>query len=1014
MNIRTCFFTHKTLLKSPYNVSLWRCYYSNRSYSVTVNRQSNTWRDELDIQDVHLVPDSEIKFDSQANESQVCLEEQSGKYGNKIGETPIRRVSQRNKIQQWRSPSIYLNQALEDIGLEDILPQNYPSKVDLSYVSASWIQEKNTSRASYDKSRYFGDDLEPSPEPSLQLILANYMKSIGSSSAISNSQVDDGIHVAENFDDKTLEYLRNRGFDVEDVISWAWIIGTENGYQAALRLMVLSNRPLPQKRIPLFVFLYLLRRPRFSKPALQLLIHHAWDRLNNRIDARWESFYEQWEKAKNLEQFLPSNQFHRQKSDLTASANYTVLSEQPSILMIIRLLRLAGRCWPAALPNIAELFTKHIDYLSGRDSDTAASLPILVAQRYTFLFNKILGLLAHPTSIDPFMSITYQERAQFIVIRRMNEFEPPLMINREGYRASIKVQIAHRKTLKERTWASLKSKAWPPWKEDKLGLDASIEKETGISRASHAISGLKDAGYSGTQWENAAGILAGWDTDQSPTIQTRIIFPKYPNLRFVANEGSDNHMNQQLLWEARIYATRTIEEAWACFLAYRDEALPPSRNVYTAMMKKIVYERERAHSMPLDTTPGERGSTALAGDMPETLPSSTNPRDMIYLHTSPPDFDGFHRQMIADGVRVYGRLLTFLLTRAESLQEGFKCILHSDIPKRAKNMLLSSRSLEKSVLSDLPPYILTAYIRLLTRYPTSHLPKVSGAPSSRLAIIHAVHIMSLALPKVQPPWNYLLEALANPDVRPFLNRLMPMNPSGSADLDALETCLWTVKKMEQLGVPIDKNGFHTLCIKLEHTARIYSRVQRRGNLHDGIPKDEYYQARESNMVLPEACTRLKEIFKHMVSLDLTEILPSNIPDETLHQDSGFRASVLLPQFLEIPKTPTLHAFIRALGTAGDYDGIVDLLRWMSYASPELQVVVEEIANGPRMLRRCIVAARVFLEQSWRYSYKASAPEWSNSGSTREAKEIIESVEQWGGWATDEEVEEYLSKGSWDF
>jgi hypothetical protein len=97
---------------------------------------------------------------------------------------------------------------------------------------------------------------------------------------------------------------------------------------------------------------------------------------------------------------------------------------------------------------------------------------------------------------------------------------------------------------------------------------------------------------------------------------------------------------------------------------------------------------------------------------------------------------------------------------------------------------------------------------------------------------------------------------------------------------------------------------------------------------------------------------------------------------------------------------------------------------------ELAEISDRARNGPKIMRRTIIATRVFLERSWLsanslldYDYaardafaraeledrpevlkrlEAPAPEVQ----IEEARRLVESVSVWGGWATDEEVEAY--------
>jgi hypothetical protein len=97
---------------------------------------------------------------------------------------------------------------------------------------------------------------------------------------------------------------------------------------------------------------------------------------------------------------------------------------------------------------------------------------------------------------------------------------------------------------------------------------------------------------------------------------------------------------------------------------------------------------------------------------------------------------------------------------------------------------------------------------------------------------------------------------------------------------------------------------------------------------------------------------------------------------------------------------------------------------------ELAEVSDRARNGPNILRRTIIATRVFLERSWLsasslldYDYAAQdafaragienkpealkrleAPAYE--AQVKEARELVEGVQSWGGWATDEEVEAY--------
>src|SRR6202041_1208945 len=117
------------------------------------------------------------------------------------------------------------------------------------------------------------------------------------------------------------------------------------------------------------------------------------------------------------------------------------------------------------------------------------------ASRKNFICNRFLALLSKPTSLCPKLSIPFQEKAQFDVLRSMANNVPPLIITQEGYRAVARVQLARKKTAQEQEWARLKARSWPPWKENRTAMDEEKGVEFGFSRASRIMSQMHQAGY---------------------------------------------------------------------------------------------------------------------------------------------------------------------------------------------------------------------------------------------------------------------------------------------------------------------------------------------------------------------------------------------------------------------------------------------------------------------------------------------------------------------------------------
>jgi hypothetical protein len=117
----------------------------------------------------------------------------------------------------------------------------------------------------------------------------------------------------------------------------------------------------------------------------------------------------------------------------------------------------------------------------------------------------------------------------------------------------------------------------------------------------------------------------------------------------------------------------------------------------------------------------------------------------------------------------------------------------------------------------------------------------------------------------------------------------------------------------------------------------------------------------------------------------------------------------MPSHLAIPKAAVLHKYVRALGMLGDHEGIYSLVRWMADASIELHELQSTQLNGPKHLRRLIVALRVWLECPSRDLVLADRGiqlEPASEDLIELARQEIEHVRRWGGWPSDKAVDDY--------
>ena len=970
------------------------------------------------------------------------------------------------------TPSDLLIRALRAKGLRYVKPERFSTKLDLSYhapISAGTYGRKNVRRRVNRKLAMLD------PKNFLQLTLSRYIQYVHPllTSRVKNAHlpsrnVELDAALLKVFNRASVKALQAKRLDVSDLMSWTWILTAETSKKAATRLMILANsqKEATDAVIPTFVFLLLLRRTDMAAPALRLLVIHAWDRLEGqpRI-GRVTSSEDRLELAAN-------NIWLRKMKDKMAIrvVAYQPMSETTVMTMVVRLLRHCRKLWPAACVTITAMLTRYINGIAGNNPTPEIVLSNRTFSRLTFLYNRALSLLSLPSSTNPFQSVAHQQRAQFAVLRRMNEFEPALAIDREGYRAVTRVQLAHKKTLREREWADMKAKSWPPWKEEKLGMDVDKGPEYGISRAGESMGRSKEAGYAPQEWESSAAILAGWDTDRSPTIQTRTRFQK-PLLprrvmisgTFVPRDEDDD------VWASRIRATRTLDEAWVCFLAYKDRKGNPSQAPYYAMLEKLYFDGQRGKkSNASGSVPhaSDGPLQSLPGDGKEVLPNPEDPRVSIYVRTPPLSIEEFLDRMIEDRIHPSGRFLAFLLNHAESFPAGKKCLLASSLRPRIKRVLLDQDldedPMTRAELESVPEYIFAAFIHFLSRFAPTFagqspisvddfkIPRKytdysqlfvrrtsRGTPTN--SFLHALRLMACRQPYYRPPWNSLLSALAR-------TRTTSDSHFGFRNQNAQNLLTWyavceLLHSMHKTGLDLDLQGFHNLCVALEKAIFAGESLIPASDRPMLSPDQQPATNQSIDIQTPGVHTKLKLKAEHVLLQGLPlvkkifrKIVMSDTKNENhtgsdsdelrewLQDHKTIAPGALLPRLIEVPAPAQLHAFIRVLGLRRDYTGILDVMQWMDHYAPELKAVADEAVNGLRMTRRCIVAMRVFLERCWSDGADGTdgaegateGYELDYEGAPDEVIEkvyrIVESNEHWGGWPTDEEVDVYCQKG----
>ncbi|KAF2026820.1 hypothetical protein EK21DRAFT_92068 [Setomelanomma holmii] len=749
-----------------------------------------------------------------------------------------------------------------------------------------------------------------------------------------------------------LDLLRRQHFTKMSVEGWARCI-TEPKSTLAAEIFH-SGKETP----PLFVLLLFLRRRHMSVFALGVILRH--------VDTRFSTEPPTWDALK---------------------------------ILTIRLLRHARQLWPEPIPWIASLFADRASVLFGEDRMATAS-PRMLAD-VARVSNTILLLLSLPARTRPILNAVHQEKAQFQVLRFMAGWSPALTVTSVGFRAITRNQLAHPKTSSEREWAELKGPSWPPWKENRTAMDEDKGYDFGASRASRILHRMYEAGYRGHLWEEMAQIYGGWDTDSSPTIQTRTSLPDTSS-----HGGKEDYLNN-LVWAARVRTTRTRQEAWACFLAYEASNALPSQQVYLAMFEKIHYPELKRSSKPksqddldeemkLEATSEEPKDGVLPGDMKESLANSTSPLHQLYLNEPVPSKEELYNRLRTKNIRPANRLLAFLLDAAPSfastieLLEAARSLYNGGIG----NLLHGHHDPGTSV-AEVPAYLLAAFIKSLCRFgrfARVPQPRSPFLPPERHAcrlghdrhylLVYADALLHHYRPHYRPAWTAYMSKLvrSNLDIEKLYSEdKAPVKGRGITQF----VKVWKlVAIMEEIELDVDDEIFNLVCVSTTFAAEAASAMDA--------------SSAAARHVFKTASPRLRKLFFNLVGATMDM-------HSTIHDAN---TSNLIPP--HIPGPAELHAYVRALGMLHDFEGLYSFSSWVTKHHKEVTARSEAQHSGARLLFRMLVALRAALEG------RLQGGQGSRQRAPDDIVELIrgqiEGVEEWGGWPESDKVDLY-AKGA---
>ncbi|KAL4940936.1 hypothetical protein BDV06DRAFT_195574 [Aspergillus oleicola] len=890
-------------------------------------------------------------------------------------------------------------------------------------------------------------------KPSLPIILENYIRLVdGVLQSCANSDLSSD---AENLD-KALQKILRGGFvdslefweyKITDLMSWAWVLKSHTVYEATIRIYLLEADAAvegirPRQIVPVFIPLMLLRQE-LDLRTFRLLLVYTLHIITGRPPPR-------------LDHSLHNTSHNYSPDDLHYNGD---ISDMPLIdphtcaAFAVRLLSHARRLWPEAQLPIAQAFSVYL-----RTSGTTKSS--FVAKK----LNKFIQLLSLPSGPRPFVSASIRQEAQFELLKAMATMSPVLHVTRRGYQGLAAVQLAHRKTPAEREYAELQTPSWPPWKEERSGMDSSKGAEGRHSRAMRVMSQMREAGYRHSLWEEVAGIMAGWDTDNSPTIQTRALVRQPGNLR--GRPGREKH---HAIWEARIRSTRTLREAWACFLAHESQGFRPHASVYAAMGEKLIFVDNLSEQKVSKTSP------ALPGDGPEVYPEPASARDWIYTSERPPNLHIFLKRMLSHGIRPSGRFLALLLQHAPSFRVGLDCLSCSDLTNQQLRVLFSFGETipphdveSQQALDELPEYLLSAFIRFLCRFsvitsrirdftspdafpiitnkwakPQPQVPTLFAYGASKQRnpskswysklLSHAIRLLRKRDSSKPQGWIQLLKGLRSIRV---LGNASTLNHTQRilAWHESMEVSKW----LDERNIDTGSDGFLVLChsfsnavaaavkdpSSMERALKVLQMAEREASQSlETVPQNLEDMVHVGLSTLKGQFDRL--LFGDSKTFPLFDSLRISLEQQTESQ-------VTVPMLPDVPSPAVFHAFVRCLGLAEDSEGLLSLLRWMSQHATILKQKSDEHLNGDIMMRRTIVAARMFLEGYWGSTNSRRAEPTADEAdepdplehitpnehehdvptfwdtNLQEAYDIVTATEIWGPWPSDEEVLDYLA------
>ncbi|KAG9244323.1 hypothetical protein BJ878DRAFT_567671 [Calycina marina] len=648
------------------------------------------------------------------------------------------------------------------------------------------------------------------------------------------------------------------------------------------------------------------------------------------------------------------------------------LLRHTNIQIIIRLLYHARNVWSSALPAIAQMIPQAVTALLGEDSVEK----IMIFDTYTHrnlceLLNFMLKQLATPHAHNTFQAMVYAWDAQRVLLGWAGQFEPPLLLSQRGYQAVSMVLAGQKSSEKESRVSALSTRTWPPWRVEQDGMDAKRRLEDDYSRVLSSAMRMSESGYCETATDTSMRILGGQESDGTPTILTRTVRRVNP----LAHTDSDALSTEDtVVWAARVEATRDVQEAWSAFTKFEQLGGRPDGLMYFIMFEKLQAEKARLEFDRTSYGSRRRYLDPVPGGGKELLPpSNDNVSNFYRMQLQPPPKEELYDKMIRrDRIRPTGSFLRFMVANSRTPDDAILYLKDARIDPKAIAFLVDGEETDmQSRRQTLPDPLLASFLQMLCRFVPrinpdyQHAKRKDGvlqilelqmAPGKLAApLSHAIELLKQTKSTFRPAWYAVFRALAR------RGTVVDKEFSNTSKNDILT---WQITEAVlgdflQQGLELDAYGFLVICNSLEKTILASITVDL-----------------SSRLTAESSALRLVAvIYKKLSAVSSIKSLSGH--PELLHDISAVH----------------LHAYVRVLGLAEDYEGITRVLEWMKEHHRILDERAHAVRNGEIMIRRTLTAMRVFTSGT---AYRVGLEEIADSCPVL-------------GWPSEKEADEYLER-----